>query len=194
MSTTLIRTTGDYLTFDVAFVSFDNSSTITDHPVEMGASVSDNAQRMPQVITITGTVSETCYDYQVNGALVGRRGSAAIFLDTIQGSILSPAEEVIIDNETVGQFFGYMLQTWSFGITNVQASEFICVFRQVSKATATFTGIPASVPVPSASSSFGAGTNAGEQGTTSTTAAGAPGGAAGEASDKASIAYSLFGG
>ena len=60
MSATFIRETGESVTLDATFsVSVTGASTITEHPVEVGASSSDHSQPRPIEIQINGKITET---------------------------------------------------------------------------------------------------------------------------------------
>ncbi len=189
MSTTLLRLTGSTLTFDVATLAFEDSCRITEHPVETGSNVSDHSQRLPGSITINGTISESPFDYQLGNLLAARRSTANAFLSAIAGDYPFPAEQITIINETYGTFYGYMLQTWSHVLDDVKRALFVCVFKKISQATATFVGMPAAV----AGAAFGAATTAGEQATTATTAAGATGGSAASTADTSILANLIYG-
>ena len=166
MSTILIRPTGDSWTLDACYVDFAETVSITDHPIESGAIVSDHAQRQPSLITLTATISESPWSDKTNGVLVQRRADFLLFLEAAVG------ESLVLSTEQYGTFHGYMLADWRHGLDGTNSAKVNVTLKQVKIAEAGYVTIPVSAPKSSASAGFASGQSVGEQATTTASGAG----------------------
>lgn len=140
MSTTLIRPDGQSLTFDATpVIGFQKTNTITDHPIEDGSLVSDHVQKQPDQVSLTGIVSDSPLgatgDFRVQDALrflneAGLRG------------------ELLELESRFGLTGNWILESWPYDITQLQALTFAVTLRQVRIATTELIMLPREVPRP----------------------------------------------
>lgn len=160
MSATLIRPSGDFWTFDVTEYGFDEQILVTDHPTELGATISDNAQRMPRVITMSAVVTETPLSTTAPVVLTRRRADFLLFLEACEGELLT----LVADQ--YGTFDSYMLTGYPHRLDAIRRSLLVVTLKRVTIAEAGLVSIPVSAPAQAAvAASFATAADIGEQAT-----------------------------
>lgn len=143
--------------FDYTRIEFIDEASVTEHPVETGAVVSDHVQRRPRrfvadLFVTSSPLSPVEVPFAIN--------RAAIFL----AQAIGQRAEVYIEGEET--FRDVVLESVSHARTASGGRAFVCRFRQIRIAQAMSVPIPARVPAPVAA--VGAPTEAalGQQATT----------------------------
>lgn len=157
MITITITEIGETARFDLLRVDFSPEATVTEHPVELGAEVSDHAQVRPyrfaaEVIVTASPRSPVPQPFAIEDA-VG-------FFERAVGKLLT----VVIDGE--GTFSNMVLEAAGHSRETVGRRIFSCRFKYVRIAAAISVPIPPRLPAPVAAA--GAPTEAplGQQATT----------------------------
>lgn len=118
-------------------IAISSDVTITKHPVETGATVSDHAQKMPRVITLYGVVTAT----PVEGTGVTGGGSRLRdALDTLEASVGKLFDVV---DPKLGTFTSYMLSRYPTERTRAAKLPFTIELTEVVFATAAYVTIAA---------------------------------------------------
>ncbi len=161
----LTREDGEAWSFDgCPRISFTPRARLTDHPVEDGSTTTDHRQRLPNTITITGTVTATPRSGATYGQVTGeaRMYAARDFLDGCDG---------FVEIETPDEVYtGYMLVGWGHDRTSRRSMTFTLEFREVRIATAQTVTIPVTAPVEGEAAGLPDEVDAGEQATENTAA------------------------
>lgn len=118
-------------------IAISSDVTITKHPVETGATVSDHAQKMPRVITLYGVVTAT----PVEGTGVTGGGSRLRdALDTLEASVGKLFDVV---DPKLGTFTSYMLSRYPTERARAAKLPFTIELTEVIFATAAYVTIAA---------------------------------------------------
>lgn len=118
-------------------IAISSDVTITKHPVETGATVSDHAQKMPRVITLYGVVSAT----PIAGTGVTGGGSRLRdALDTLEASVGKLFDVV---DPKLGTFSSYMLSRYPTERARAAKLPFTIELTEVVFATAAYVTIAA---------------------------------------------------
>lgn len=123
--------------------------SVTDHPVETGANVSDHAQKLPKKLAFKGLVTESPFDYQDTTGGVDRVTRALEWLDSIAGTLVTVVTEVF------GTFSNMAITRYPTSRSSMKSLEFDCEFKQVILATAGLVDIPAEAPVAESAAAAG---------------------------------------
>lgn len=144
---TVIRGTGETLTFDGWISgSLGGASTITDHPVEDGSTISDHSQHDPRSVTLQVSQSESPIDDD-GGPFGEARVQAAIeFLEAIGRS----GEPVDVEIPRVGLLTDYVLARWPAEIDVRKSAAFEVVFREIEIAGVEIVQVPIEAIAPPA--------------------------------------------
>lgn len=156
MSSITISDTGQTQPFTIVRVDFQESVLVTEHPVEIGSDVSDNAQVRPSRFVVDAIVS----DSPLPGQPSGGSGSAVQWLSNALGKPL----ELSIDDE--GVFSNLFIETGVHARTVIRERRFTLRLKQVRTVSAA-----RGVIVVNRTSNSGASTKveAGQQATEDTT-------------------------
>lgn len=162
MSATIIRPNGEYREFLAVDYQFDSRVNLTQHPTERP--VTDHAQRLPLVITVTAVIPEGSAVQTTTPVVPQARFDFLSFLESCVG------ESLILVTDGYGAFSGYMLSGWPHRLDGIKKSTLIITFLQVTQAQGGAITIPVEAPAASAdSASFATAQDAGIASTTTAT-------------------------
>lgn len=116
----------------VTSISFAPSWTVTDHPVETGAAVSDHVQKQPETITLTCIITEN--PVKIGGVIGGRirlRALTQFLRDTADAR-----QFVDIVTRRLGVFRNYVITRAPHVIDKVARLQFDLELREIRLATA----------------------------------------------------------
>jgi hypothetical protein len=163
----IIDAAGRVLLFDaVERVTHSSSVTVTSHPTEPGATVSDNATVDPVTLSATALITASPFA----GALVGdalpaagvaRLSAAEAWLDSVAG-------QIVTIQTARRSYAGMVLTRWRRADTSRRALRFEIDAKQILVATVTTVDLPAPDPAPAVEASSSAAVDAGDQPTTDT--------------------------
>lgn len=143
MSSLLNQTSGVFQEFMILEARFERPNTVTEHPVDREADVTDHVQIRPNRIVLRAALSETSIDGRFGGAL-----GAIRFLEEAQGQPLT----LVLDNE--GIFRDLFLENEIDARTVVRGREYRISLKQIRRAFSETVGIiaPAQTTDPGAAS------------------------------------------
>lgn len=118
-------------------IAISSDVTITKHPVETGATVSDHAQRMPRVITLYGTITATP---MAASGVTGGGARLRDALDTLEASVGKLFDVV---DPKLGTFSSYMLSRYPTERARLAKLPMTIELTEVVFATAAFVTIAA---------------------------------------------------
>lgn len=163
----ILDTRGRVLLFDtVERVTYSPSVTVTSHPTEPGATVSDNATIDPLTLSATATISASPFRGALAGDLLPHGGAARLsaaedWLDSVAG------QQVTI--QTARRTYpGMVITRWRRSDTTRAALRFEIDAKQIRVATVSTVDLPAPDPAPAVEASASTATDAGDQPTTDT--------------------------
>jgi len=143
----------DILTFDnVDSVRVSPRISVTSHPVEFGAAVSDHAQVEPITITIRGRITETPLLVPIPTAVELALG----FFERNEGQLVTV-------NTSRGVFADMMITSYDWGIDGRKEIVFDVALKKIRIALAVSVPIPARQPAPAVEASVASSANAGIQ-------------------------------
>lgn len=163
MSATIIRETGERVTFDATLrESHRIEARVTDHPVEDGVDVSDHVQTRPRFFSLTVLVSETPIQIPSFRA-AGLRSNLAIsepslidvpnrvkeIFDFLE-DVMNEGEFVDVVTPKFGLIEECLIVNMPVDISNVNAGRFTVSFRKVRRAELVTVSIPPLRPAPEA--------------------------------------------
>lgn len=174
MITITATTTGAFAICDLLRVDFSPEASVTEHPVELGAEVTDHVQTRPLRFTAEVFVS----DSPRLASLVTLRNTraATLFFESLLGQLCN----VVIADE--GTFTSFVLEGCPHARSAQLGRTYSLRFRQVRIALAVSVLIPARLPAPIAAVGAPTEVDTGQQ------AAGAAGAAPVDVSTLAAIA------
>lgn len=163
MSFTITRPSGEVLRLDRTDAeSYSPSSTITEHPIEDGSTVSDHIQSRPLPITVEGIITESPYDRGDVGVLIGRTG-----VDRINAALeflrAASTEILTVESTRLGSFSSYGLASYQHRIGVLRELRLSLNLRQVRLAEVETVSIPPLAPAPTQSTGAPDGQDAGQQ-------------------------------
>lgn len=154
MSTTIIRETGESVTFDATLrESHRIEARVTDHPVEDGSVISDHVQTRPRSFSLTLLVSETPINtpgFRVSGVNSSTLGGPSLIdvpnrvkeiFDFLQ-SIANAGEFVDVVTPKFGTIDDCVIVNIPADIDNINAGRFTIGFRKVKIAERITVQIP----------------------------------------------------
>jgi len=105
VTTSLIRADGSGLTFDaVPSYSLAQSAIASDHPVELGANITDHVQELPETININGIIVDGSQSLTGPDPIsFNRPANARLWLQESIGQLL------IVDIQRIGQITNFVL-------------------------------------------------------------------------------------
>lgn len=167
----------DTFTFDnIENFTVRSALRITQHPVELGSDVTDNAQKLNQVIAFRGIVTTT-------PLTVPRPES----FNLAQSFFERNEQRLVTVVGPLGIFSNCLIQSWPRTATSVQKLPFDVVMQQIRLASAVSVPIPVRLPAPPLQTGAASAADAGAQAT-------APVGNASTLAAIADGAAALFGG
>lgn len=125
--------------FEVLGVDHSPEATITEHPVEIGAEVTDHIQVRPVLFTVEAYVTDSPLIVPAVGSAVDL---AVQFLEQAQGKLLT----VTIDGE--GTWQSMALTRWPHSRTALEGRGFALGFKQIRIALGVSVIIPPRIPAP----------------------------------------------
>lgn len=125
--------------FEVLRVSYSSDTSVTDHPVEAGADVSDHAQVRPLRFTVEAIATDSPQPLSL--AKLGSE-AALSFLEGAQGKPLT----VVLDGE--GSFAPCVLEHFTHDRTTALGRVFALSFKVIRIAQAISVTIPPRTPAP----------------------------------------------
>lgn len=120
-------------------VDFSPEASVTEHPVEFGAVITDHVQKRPTRFTVEVPVTNTPMLTSLSPFNVE---AVRTFLETVVGHPMT----VLIDGE--GTFPNCVLEAFPHARTAEGGRAFACRFRQIRIASAISVPIPARLPAP----------------------------------------------
>lgn len=143
----------DILTFDnIDVVRVSPRISVTSHPVEFGAAVTDHAQVEPLALTIRGRITETPLLIPIPAAVE----LALAFFERNEG-------QLVTINTSRGVFADMMITAYNWGIEGRKEIVFDVAARKIRIALAVSVPIPARLPAPAVEASVASAANAGVQ-------------------------------
>lgn len=137
----LTRTdTGETHTVDVARVDFGANARVTDHPVELGAEVTDHIQVQPLPFTVEALVSDS--PRLSSPVTLRNTRMATTFFEGAVGKLCT----VVLDGE--GTFQSYALESCAHTRTSELGRSYTLRFRQIRIASAVSVLLPPRLPAP----------------------------------------------
>ena len=152
-----LTSTGEFAQYDVMRVDFSPEALVTEHPVELGAEVSDHVQQRPLRFTVEAMVTGSPLSpVPVPSAI----DQAVGFFERALGQLGT----VLIDGE--GTFPTTILEGYNHSRTAVAGRVFSLRFKQVRIASALSVPIPPRLPAPVAAAGAPTEQPLGQQATT----------------------------
>lgn len=158
MSITDTRTGATGVLDGVLRVDFSPEASVTDHPVELGAEVSDHVQIRPYRFVVDVVVTDTPRASSL--ATLRTSAVAVTFLERMVGQLCN----VVIDGE--GAFTSYVLESAAHSRTIERGRVFTLRWREIRIASAVSVTIPPRLPAPAAQVTMPDGANLGQQAAT----------------------------
>lgn len=130
------------LLLDVLRVDFSPEALVTEHPIELGANVTDHTQVRPYRFAVEAIVTAS-----PRGVVPAPTALqvATSYLEGAVGQLLN----VVIDG--VGTFNNYTLEACPYSVTSRQSRVFSLRFKQIRIAASVSVTIPPRLPAPVAS-------------------------------------------
>ena len=126
-------------TFEVIRVDFAPAALVTEHPVEIGAEVTDHVQIRPQAFAAEVMISASPVGIVPAVFPVQR---ALDFLEQAQGKLLT------VDIPGEGLFLSMVLEGWPHALSLGADRSFVLRFKQIRVASALSVLIPPRLPSP----------------------------------------------
>lgn len=127
------------LFLDVLRVDFSPEASITEHPVEIGANVTDHTQVRPYRFTVEAIATASPRGVVPAPLAID---NAIMFLEGALGKLVT----AVIDG--VGTFTSYTIEAFPYSVTTRKARVFSIRFKQIRIASSVTVTIPPRTPAP----------------------------------------------